>query len=281
MFTVRTEPSWKNRVTIPPRIPGARPVLFTETVTVVACVGDTVPEAGVTDSQLAPSSVTVDVAKDSANPVRFASATVCDSAAAAPGACAKMRPAGSTSGPGLLPEGRTFRVTETNSGVLLAVDDVIWISPLYWPGIRFAGFTETVRRGIADELGSDVPEVGVSASQLPPETVEPATLQFMAPTPPFRIAKLCDGGDPAFDTVVNVRAVWESRIVCVAALIVKVTGIASVVLAVTVISPVYVPVASPMGFAVTVSGTGIVPAVPESLCVTDSQLPPELVDADA
>jgi hypothetical protein len=103
----------------------------------------------------------------------------------------------------------------------------------------------------------------------------------MAPTPPFRIAKLCDGGDPAFDTVVNVRAVWESRIVCVAALIVKVTGIASVVLAVTVISPVYVPVASPMGFAVTVSGTGIVPAVPESLCVTDSQLPPELVDADA
>jgi hypothetical protein len=74
-----------------------------------------------------------------------------------------------------------------------------------------------------------LPEVGVIESQLlPPVTVVLDTDQSMTPLPLLRIPKVCGGTIPPFATAVNVRPVWERRIVCCTALTVTVTGIVAV-----------------------------------------------------
>src|SRR5580704_4214591 len=181
---------------MPWRVAGDNPALLTLTVNVVACVGVAMPDAGVTESQLAPSVVTASVANVSAEPVRFDTATLCDPAGAPPTACVKINPVGTTTAPGLLPAGSTFRITETDSGELFAVADVTWICPLYWPGVRLAGFTDTITTGTFAELASVLPELGVTESQLPVSVTELATDQSITPVPLLKMPKLCEGTVP-------------------------------------------------------------------------------------
>jgi hypothetical protein len=162
---------------------------------------------GDTDNQLLPSFVSVPVVKVICLAVRLESPKVCVPAAAPPVACVKIRPVGRTRGPGLLPAGRTFRITETNWGELFAVVDATWISPLYWPALRFEGFTETATSGTASELASVFPDNGVTESQLLPETVDDVTVHAIVPLPLFRIPKVCDGTTPPLTTAVNVSPV--------------------------------------------------------------------------
>src|SRR5271157_203100 len=261
---------------------GESPVVLTETVKVVAWVGVAAPVAGVTENQLAPSLVSFPVANVSCEPVRFDRVMFCDPAEVPPAACVKISPVGRTRGPGLLPAGRTFRITETNWGVSTAVADVTLTCPLYWPGVRLAGFTDTVTNGTVNELASVVPDAGVTDSQaLPPVRVELDTDQSMEPLPLLRMPKVCGGTIPPLATAGKVRPVCDSRITCCTALTVTVTGIVWVVSAATVIRPVYVPAAKLVGSTLTVSGSGVESVAPAPSCVTESQLPPELVDAEA
>src|ERR1039457_1524071 len=59
----------------------------------------------------------------------------------------------------------TVSVTETVCGLLLAADGVMVIVPLYVPGFRPAGLTDTLK------LAGAVAVIGLTVSQLPPDAV--------------------------------------------------------------------------------------------------------------
>jgi hypothetical protein len=62
------------------------------------------------------------------------------------------------------------------------------IDPLYVPGVRLPGATETV------SVSGVTPLVGATESQLPPEPVEAATVIGTVARSEVEIVTLCDGG---------------------------------------------------------------------------------------
>jgi hypothetical protein len=129
-----------------------------------------VPLAGAADSQLPPDAVTKVTVKFSvAEPALIE--TGWPTGAFPPIWYENVSEAGAaTTGGGAV----TVNVTGTASGLLDALAAVIEIVPLYVPGVRPVGLTETLIVGDACVL----PLVGETLSQLPPETVDDAAVKF-------------------------------------------------------------------------------------------------------
>ncbi len=164
----------------------------------------------------------------------------------------------------------TVRVTGTAKGELVAAP-VTEMDALYTPGLNPAGFTDT------ETLADVAPLVGVTESQLPPDAVEGnrekpmfaagevEIVKFWEPggLPPTWYAKLSDEGPTVY-----------AAITCVTLSVTEIVRLLAVWLDVTLIEPVYDPAFKPAGFTETVNVAELIPLVG----VTESQLPPELVD---
>lgn len=252
-------------VIVPLYTAGARPAGFTLTVRLAGVV----PPPGATESQLPPFVVDAAAVKVRAEPL-LPTAIVLVPGGVPPCWNANDNDAGVAV---RLGAAVTVNVTGTVTGLFDAWAEVMVIAPLYAPGVRPAGFTFAVR------VTGVVPVVGATDNQLPPVVVDAAAAKLRA-NPLLPSATVFDAGvappiwklnDSELGATVSVGADVTVRETG------TLSGLFDAPAEVMVTAPLYTPGASPAVFTLTVRLAGVVPLVG----ATESQFPPDVVDAAA